>query len=393
MIKYLYVLTSQEKDFYYEQALLSIMSLRLHNPNAHISLLVDNLTFKTLKRTREKLLELVQEYKVVDFSDIIPLKVRSRMLKTNMRNLIDGDLLYIDCDTVIVDALDIPQDWSFDIGAVKNLHCGKLTESPSYHSFKYNADKCNISINSEDYFNGGVLYIKDIPITRKFFSHWNALYVKYLNTQGIDIDQLSLYETNCDFRGIIKELSGEWNWQVGFEINHFANAKIMHILTTTFIERKREINSIHLLQRKYIYQNIKNQTYTESNILQIIKDAKISFDKTARITPVSFDIDSLNQSITDFCAKNKHIYLYIDAYFDIVIFSVLEQLKIKISGYIVPEKNDNKHFTLDIPTFSVDELSFSPQEVGVLIATKFPQINQVLPLLISHNIFNLFILK
>lgn len=392
MVKYLYVLTSNENDFYYEQALLSIMSLRVHNPNAHIALLIDNLTFETLKDRRKKVLELVQEYKVIEFSDDLSFKVRSRMLKTNMRNHIDGDFLYIDCDTVIVETLNIPQDWYFDIGAVKHIHFSELSKSPSYHSFKFNTDKCDIPLNSEDYFNGGVLYVKDNFETRKFFFHWNTLYIKYLNSQSIDIDQLSLYEANSDFGGIIKELPGEWNWQVGFGLNYFNNAKIMHILTTAYIQSEREINSVHLLQRRHIYQNIKSQIYTESDILQLIKNAKTSFDENIKITPMGFDMDYMNKSIVDFCKKNKYIFFLGETGFDQIVFSVIKQCNVKISGVIVQAKKNENQNMMNIPIYSIDELPFNPQEIGVLVAIKFPYVNQALPVLISNKIFNILFL-
>ena len=392
MVKYLYVLTSNENDFYYEQALLSIMSLKVHNPNAHIALLVDNLTFETLNGTRRKLLELVQEYKVIEFFDDLSFKIRSRILKTNMRNHIDGDFLYIDCDTVIVDTLDIPQEWNFDIGAVKHIHFDKLSQSPSYYSLKHNADRCNIPIISEDYFNGGVLYVKDNAETRRFFSHWNTLYLKYLNLQNIDIDQLSLYKANDDFEGIIKELSGEWNWQIGFGLNYFDKAKIMHILTTAYIQSGREINSISLLQRKHIYENIKNQTCTESDILQIIKDAKTSFDKTTKITPMSFGMNYLSKSISDFCAKNKYIFLYGENGFDQTVLSAIRQCNVKISGIIVQEINDKNRNIMDAPIYCINELSFNPQEIGVIVAIN-PYVNQAFPVLISNKISNIIFLS
>lgn len=47
-MKYVYVLTSSENDFYYEQFFLSITSMRLYNPNAEIIVLIDEKTKKGL---------------------------------------------------------------------------------------------------------------------------------------------------------------------------------------------------------------------------------------------------------------------------------------------------------------------------------------------------------
>ena len=92
--KFLYILVSQGKDIFYEQTLVSVLSLRYHNPDAFISLLVDDGTDKNLVDFRGQIKDLVNEYKVVEYPKETSNKVRSRLLKTNMRNLIDGDFLY-----------------------------------------------------------------------------------------------------------------------------------------------------------------------------------------------------------------------------------------------------------------------------------------------------------
>ena len=60
MTKYLFVLTSSEKDFFCEQTLVAIASLRVHNPNAFVTLLTDDKTFNTLTGNRAALKEAVR---------------------------------------------------------------------------------------------------------------------------------------------------------------------------------------------------------------------------------------------------------------------------------------------------------------------------------------------
>ncbi len=156
-MKYLYVLTSNDKDIYYEQIYLSISSLLLYNPNVCITLLTDDKTFKNLKGHRGDVLHLVQEIKVIKLSGKWNQKVRSRIIKTNMRNLVDGDFLYLDCDTIVLMPINIPSDWEFNIGAVKNLHFSNVQESPIYPVFHCFANSCGINMDSHNYFNSGVL--------------------------------------------------------------------------------------------------------------------------------------------------------------------------------------------------------------------------------------------
>lgn len=46
--KIVYVLVSDEKDLYLEQAWLSVYSLRLHNPTAYVVVLMDDNTERSL---------------------------------------------------------------------------------------------------------------------------------------------------------------------------------------------------------------------------------------------------------------------------------------------------------------------------------------------------------
>ena len=64
--KIVYVLVSDERDLYLEQAWLSLYSLRLHNPTTHVVVLVDDNTERSLIGKRRKFCELVTEIKTID---------------------------------------------------------------------------------------------------------------------------------------------------------------------------------------------------------------------------------------------------------------------------------------------------------------------------------------
>ena len=102
-VKYLFVLTSSPKDFFCEQTLVAIASLRVHNPGAFVTLLTDDKTAETLTGPRAALKDAVDELKVLTLDEKFTPMLRSRYLKTVMRNEIDGDFLYMDSDIAIVD--------------------------------------------------------------------------------------------------------------------------------------------------------------------------------------------------------------------------------------------------------------------------------------------------
>ena len=84
-MQYLYVLVSNEKDFYYEQFLLSVTSLKLFTPHAYIVLLCDSKTKETLTWKRSEYEKLVSKTITVNAPvDMLQIEV-SRWLKTSLR--------------------------------------------------------------------------------------------------------------------------------------------------------------------------------------------------------------------------------------------------------------------------------------------------------------------
>ena len=387
-MKFLYILTSVNEDLYYEQIYLSITSLLLYNPEAFIVLLTDDITVRSLTGPRSKILELVKECKVISLPTEQSKKVRSRLLKTNMRNLIEGKFLYLDCDTVVLSPIEIPDDWSFNIGAVKNLHFSNVKDSPIYPILNYFAKKCDINISSGDYFNSGVLYVRDNIKTRDFFSHWHKLYIKYLEENDVEVDQLSLYKCNSDYGGAINEIPGEWNWQVGFGINHMCGAKVMH----TFSSVTHQFHNIHFLKRKDFYLGIKNGLYEESDIFKIIYNARSCFDEKLRIIPTNSFSSTRDASLIEFCSKHKQIYFYGNEELFYEVVRILHQNGKKIDGLIYLDRDKKAPDIIGFPILVINDLQESQfRDVGIIMGLEINQINIGLSILLSHKLVNIHI--
>lgn len=384
-MKYLYVLTSNEDDLYYEQMYLSIISLRLYNPAAYIVILTDEITFNTLKGQRKELINIVEECKVIDLPPQWSQKVRSRLLKTNMRNLVDGDFLYLDCDTIVLSNLCIPSEWDFNVGAVKNLHFSDVNNSPIYPIFQHMCRLCGVDMNSPLYYNSGVLYVKDTVESKFFFSNWHNCYFQYLEHFNVEVDQLSLYKINNDFNGYIKEIPGEWNWQMGFGLNYMCHAKIMH----TFSSVSNQYHNIHFLKRKEFYRDIRKQLYSKSDLIHIIQNAIYSFDESVRIVPINNSNRSFDNSVSTFCSHYQQILVYGTEDYFIRVSCYLQQISEKILGFVPSKPCDlNKSF-MDKPLLSLDDIHGPKQEIGVILAIDTRQINDALSALISFGFINL----
>jgi hypothetical protein len=225
--KLLYILSSSETDTYLESALISIYSARFRMPNANITLLVDDNTNNSFVGKRSELLNYISEKIVISFDNDIDLKIRSRLLKTNMRNHISGDFLYIDCDTLIANSLNDIENCTYDIAAVLDGHT-VLEKHPVYEIFAKQSSVYNYPFEKvENYFSGGVMYVRDSEKAYNFFNSWHKNYKLGLKS-GINQDEPSLAKTNFDFGNIIHKLPDEWNCQIRLGALYLKDLKILH---------------------------------------------------------------------------------------------------------------------------------------------------------------------
>jgi hypothetical protein len=264
-MKYLYILVSQEADYYLEQLFLSVTTLRCHMPDAFVALLVDDKTAATLATgIRKQIHELVNEYKVIPLSKDFSAKQRSRWLKTVMREHISDDFLYIDCDTIITGDLSSIANKNISIGAVLDKHC--LIDT---HSHKVGIQRNDIkigftsSLQSNFHFNGGVIYCKDTQLVHDFFSQWHKLYLASVS-KDVFIDQPSFNQANFDCHNIIVELDGIWNCQVSlFGLLHINNAKIIHYFAVA-----GQYNMPYYFSNLCVYQRIRKEKNIPADILE-----------------------------------------------------------------------------------------------------------------------------
>ena len=229
-----YILVSTSDDFFYEQTLISAWSARYWNPDVKILCVMDELTDATLTDKRTALLEIIDEKIVVDLSEGGTAKYtgkeRSRMLKTNLRSYVEGDLLYIDSDTVVCCSLDDVDSFQFALGAVDDAHgtyWGYKRWNDSLVRYRVGLlGKYDVS-RAKNYFNSGVLYMKDTEEVRKFMKGWHSLYMTG-QSKGLSFDQPSLLVTNTQL-DLISPMDDIYNCQIlSGGLPFFAEAKILH---------------------------------------------------------------------------------------------------------------------------------------------------------------------
>lgn len=272
-----YVLVANEKNLYLEEMWVSIFSLRRHHPEATVKVLMDVETKEYLSRFPQ-LTSMIDETVVVQTPAGYNAKQRSRQIKTTIRNVLKGDYIFIDTDTVICKPLDgivedIRELKDFrGIAAVREGHATmKDTLFPPTGTVKRIFD---IDISQSPLMtNSGVMFVEDIPFTHEFYKRWNENWKRSCFEKGNSQDQPSLYATDCQYGYVIRELSGIYNAQVAMSLKYYADAVILHWWHMDFIEDQSYSPYFSL----EIYQNLKKEGEITPQIEELIINAKQSF--------------------------------------------------------------------------------------------------------------------
>ena len=281
-MKILYVLVSSEKDFYYEQALISMMSAKHRMPNCFITLLTDSETEEGLKYSRNLINKYISEKVVIDLDkDLTPMQ-RSRWLKTSMRKCVKGDFLYVDVDTVFAAPID-ESFFSEDIMGIPDGNC-PLEKHPMKWFIEGNLKKVHFCNALDYHINSGILYFKDSPNAHFFCQQWHQRWIETCE-KGIYIDQPALHQTIIDTGNILKILPDYMNAQFGRNINTLSKGVILHYYSS-WVNDSLYKPAYKFLQKEWLIKFRENPDAAEFQSL--IQNPKEAFDEETFITGKEF---------------------------------------------------------------------------------------------------------
>ena len=295
--KIVYVLASSPSDYFYEQCLISAKSAKEYNHSARIILICDNRTKETLCGIRSEIGTLFSEIITVKFDDSVSNLERSRRMKVNLRSYVQGDFLYIDCDTLVVQDLSDIDKCEYSLAAVLDGHCGLKSHVMRSFFYKQNLAFNPQIVNEEYYFSGGVIFSKDDAISHTFYKRWANNYERACSL-GINIDEPALCLANQEMEHVIAELDGVWNCQVRFGALYLSSAKILHFCS------KKNMPISRLSSRDYLY-NVKQAGLNTPSL-----EAYITNWRKAIIYPIviSTDVDAIYNTLPDYEQKRRIQY-------------------------------------------------------------------------------------
>lgn len=307
--KILYVVVCDESHNYIEQAAISAYSVKYYNPSAHVALLVDEKTNELISTNRSLLKNFVSEVVVISVpKEYSNNKMASRYIKTTARKWIEGDYLFIDTDTVVCGDLSSIDDFDVNAGAVFDLHV--TLEKSGYLdmvSKQARAMDWNLSSLDYEYFNSGVMLVKDTPITHTLYNRWHDNWKKKAKL-GLYTDQPALAYANCQCDYTIKELPGIWNCQLFVNgLPYLSDAKIIHYFSSG-VNKKTKEAPYYFLSNKLLNYIKLNQKFPEDfdDYIQSPKTKAFPMAKTQVIA--GEDCDLFKSDVVRFIYSQYYYY-------------------------------------------------------------------------------------
>lgn len=304
-----YALISTPEDFYLEENLISLYSLRIHDKSSKVVLLTDEPTACHIKSHCVNIKDYVNELRVVDVPSDYNNTERSRYLKTNLSKFIEGDFLYIDGDTVIADNLDEIESYEGDILQVADGN-GKLIleeNSRTESLFKMlNWGSCA----GRPFFNCGFMYVRNNERTRKLYDQW---YCRWLESRQIKNfqDQPPYVRACMDTDMKITQLPDIWNCQISAQGFYcIGEAKVIH----PFAPLK---NYKFLIYQKKFMEEVRLHGFISQDILTLIQHPKCAINKDILVLPGSEKsyFDSYLHSVY---INNKSLFNFLNSLLKII---------------------------------------------------------------------------
>jgi len=221
-----YVVTSDGYDAYADMALVSMLSVQISNPGLGILAVCDEKSALTLRAKKHGLLDACDQFIAVPTPDGEP-TFRNRWIKTQLCRYVEGNILYIDADTLVRGSLAKLPRLVSEVGLVAN-HNGATLSEQIWIEDRRVFERMGWPSNFQVYVNSGVFFFKPCPRVRQLFATWHKLWLAGVSAGGRLRDQPSLNSAIVLIGVEMKVLPSTFNAQLAKSWNHSSQAIVWH---------------------------------------------------------------------------------------------------------------------------------------------------------------------
>ncbi|MCL2094175.1 MAG: hypothetical protein FWH12_08285 [Treponema sp.] len=254
-MEFCYVLSSSPADTYYEQFLLSLTSLKLVLPGAQVVLLCDEKTAGGLYGNRGSHGRFISRQVVCKTPDNMRAHEAAPAMLCSLNRHVQGEFLYLHCDTIICEA---PNDLSvlgIDYGAC-------LEGGPGAKQY-----------------STALIYSSGSPETHRFFGRWNELWSNSFRW-GTHQSGPSFNEALAEDPSLFTALPPWWNCPINAGgLPHLAQARIIHYNASLPAAKKGP----YLLGRESVLLDIKHQGQVPPEVLDLLQNPRGAFHPQTRL--------------------------------------------------------------------------------------------------------------
>lgn len=239
-----YVLTGGAGSVYADMTAVSVLALLAIHPGTPVTILGDEATVRELAAADGPLARHARLQPVpVPADDAV---AASRSIKTRMREVIEGDLLFLDADTIAVRPIDaaIAGNRHPRVAHDRHLRNG----GPALELSAWVVDLLGRAgwPRPHAYFNSGVMWLPDTAATHRVCGEWRRLWLDGCR-HGVWKDQPALNVALHGLPTAIEPLPPAWNVHPYSAPQHIRHARILHFWATTGIELERPLTLLEHL--------------------------------------------------------------------------------------------------------------------------------------------------
>ena len=207
---------------------LACDSLRFSDPECSINLVLDYKTLGSIESAAPELLD--------QFDRLWPIEVPAgpsswvnRWLKTGLRTIIDGDVLYLDADLVVRGSLARIWNCNCDVAGVLN---GNTVEPFFSHSDRRQYEELGWGLPAHGSINGGVIFWRATDGAFKVAEKYRSRWLEASEKTGRHNDQPALNRALADVGAGIGILDNSFNAMETYHPRNLQNAMVWHFINS-----------------------------------------------------------------------------------------------------------------------------------------------------------------